>query len=81
MISKTLGALAIEDTMKKEEKAECNIFKGNKPRSRKSSEKENDRKIVNFAAVEGGNIFMFGVAPWKMETVKAMAILGTYKVS
>ena len=22
---------------------------------------------------------MFGVAPWKMETVKAMAILGTYK--
>ena len=29
---------------------------GNKPKSRKSSEKENDRKIVNFAAVEGGNI-------------------------
>ena len=65
MISKTLGALAIEDTMKKEEKAECNIFKGNKPRSRKSSEKENDGKTMNF-----------GIAPWKMETAKAMAILG-----
>ena len=34
---------------------------------------------MNFAAVGGGNILMFGVAPWKMETVKAMAILGTYK--
>ena len=55
------------------------LYTGNKPKSRKSSEKENDRKSVNFAAVEGGNIFMFGVAPWKMETVKAMAILGTYK--
>ena len=52
------------------------LYTGNKPKSRKSSEKENDRKSVNFAAVEGGNIFMFGVAPWKMETVKAMAILG-----
>ena len=51
--------------MKKEEKAECNIFKGNKPRSRKSSEKENDGKTMNF-----------GIAPWKMETAKAMAILG-----
>ena len=34
---------------------------------------------MNFAAVGGGNNLMFGVAPWKMETVKAMAILGTYK--
>ena len=34
---------------------------------------------MNFAAVGGSNILMFGVAPWKMETVKAMAILGTYK--
>ena len=52
------------------------LYTGNKPKSRKSSEKENDGKIMNFAAVGGGNILMFGVAPWKMETVKAMAILG-----
>ena len=76
MISKTLGALAIEDTMKKEEKAECNMFKGNKPRSRKSSEKENDEKTMNFGAVGNANITTFGIAPWKMETAKAMAILG-----
>ena len=73
MISKTLGALAIDDNIVCDDKAE---YKINKPRSRKSSEKENDGKIINFSAVGGGNILMFGVAPWKMETVKAMAILG-----
>ena len=51
MISKTLGALEIEDTIKKEEKAESNLFKGNKPRSRKSSEKENDKKTMNFGLI------------------------------
>ena len=76
MISKTLGALAIEDTMKKEEKAEYNMFKENKPRSRKSSEKENDGKTMNFETVGNANNTTFGIAPWKMETAKAMAILG-----
>ena len=52
------------------------MFKGNKPRSRKSSEKENDGKTMNLGAVENTNITMFGIAPWKMETAKAMAILG-----
>ena len=63
-----MDALAIDDT-----KAE---YKGNKPRSRKSSEKENDGKSMNFGAVGNANIPPFGIAPWKMETAKAMAILG-----
>ena len=64
-----MDALAIDDT-----KAE--YIKGNKPRSRKSSEKENDGKSMNFGAVGNANIPPFGIAPWKMETAKAMAILG-----
>ena len=71
MISKTLDALAIDDTINSNDKAE---YKRNKPRSHKSSEKENDGKTINFGAV--GNIMTFGIAPWKMETAKAMAILG-----
>ena len=72
MISKTLGALAIDDNIVCNDKAEY------KRSSRKSSEKENDGKPMNFGAVGNGNIMTFGIAPWKMETVKAMAILGKY---
>ena len=73
MISKTLDALAIDDTINSNDKAE---YKRNKPRSHKSSEKENDGKTINFGADGNGNIMTFGIAPWKMETRKAMAILG-----
>ena len=73
MISKTLGALAIDDNIVCDDKAE---YKINKPRSRKSSEKENDGKTTNFGADGDGNIMTFVIAPWKMETAKAMAILG-----
>ena len=53
-----------------------NIIKGNIPRSRKSSEKGNDGKTMNLGDVGNANIATFGIAPWKMETAKAMAILG-----
>jgi hypothetical protein len=73
LISKTLGALVIDDNIVCDDKAE---YKINKPRSRKSSEKENDGKTMNFGAIGNADITTFGIAPWKMETAKAMAILG-----
>ena len=50
------------------------MFTGNKPRSRISSAKEDDEKFMNvitFDEVTWDN------SMWKMETSKAMAILGT----